>query len=227
MLHTILTLVGLILMASITVVALRILSELHNDKRMANQNLLFSKMDHANLTLNGIRDNTNLLPLRQELGKWMQQRENAYAQFLASLEEARDTLNALNRAAQRIENRLMESRLLLDTVIERADSINDRQNAIGEDVNFIRKLAEEGAVEAAKSTEALIAKEDEECSEAKEPKPEPEEEPHKALGAAEKYELMKEMLEGGAEWKTIAREFGYSRSRDARRFYERYEAKNK
>ena len=229
MVHTILTLVGLILMASITVVALRILSELHNDKRMANQDLLFSKMDHANLTLSGIRDNTDLLPLRQELGKWMQQRENAYAQFLASLEEARGTLKELNETAQRIDDLLTESRPLLDTVIERADSIDGRQNAIGEDVNFIRKLAEEGAVEAAKSTEALIAKVDEECSEAKEPEPEPEpeEEPHKALGAAEKYELMKEMLEGGAKWNTIAREFGYSRSRDARRFYERYEAKNK
>lgn len=229
MLHTILTLVGLVLMATIIVVALRILSELHNDKRMANQDLLFSKMDHANMSLGGIRDNTNLLPLRQELGKWMQQRENAYSQFLASLEEARGTLKELCETAWRIDNTLTESRPLFDTVIERADNINDRQNGMAEDLNFIRKLAEEGAELAAGSPEEMLQKTDEECAGQQEPGSEQEDQDdlHRALTPEERYSQMKERLDAGADWKAIAREFGYNRPRDAKRFFERHESKKR
>ena len=232
MLHTILIIAGLVIMAVNVVALFTILGVLTDKDRDQNTTLLFSKLDRINLYLQGLRDKVGTMPDAQSVGTWMQGREKASAQLLAAIVECKESVEGTRQLLDLIaKSGYAEYLPKIDETLRAADgrlqNIADFADCGRQYLAVLRDLANERATQPDTMPEELI---DEPKEESQEEKPVGKKSSKKALAGksltiAEKFDRMKQRLEEGTDWKAIAKEFGYNRPRDARRFYERHQAK--
>lgn len=250
MLHTILTIVGLVIMSIIAIAAFSITGILTDQKRDTNTSLIFSKIDKANLYLQNLRDKVNKMPESDSIGRFMADRDKASAQLLASLEDTNSRMKALEEHLAAIDSRQKDIYILTTNGLDHMEKIHESLDntetcavSIWSTASWARRIMEERLrlqeAEEAAMPEELVAEAD------REPEQEPEQEPvdeegltkeqaatvaaiaGKYVTVAERYERMKQRVAEGSDWKAIATEFGYNRPRDAKRFFERKQRKEK